>query len=167
MCSSDLPKPDGVMSSARAKATGLEEAGEPVVWPDGLTAGSTKCAISQKEEEMKAAFSVAQPSFPLANMDAFRMSEDYTLPAVHTKEASYSTARPLPKVAGFKRKFIKGPAYESHKLKTRAPDSHGNTSHGNMRPRASSSAQELPRPVTHTFDDSDLSFAESESARSL
>ena len=45
----------------------LEEAGEPVVWPDGLTAGSAKCAISQKEEEMKAAYSVAQPSFPLAN----------------------------------------------------------------------------------------------------
>ncbi len=152
-CPIDLPEYYSTLSDLLE----LHDAGEPVVWPDGLTAGLAKCAINQKKEELQAELLVAQPQPPLS-MDAFRISDVSTLPVIHTKEPSYISAKPLPQVVGFKRRFVRGSEYESHKHRARTTESLSiNTD--NTRAQASSSAQEIPGPVMQDCDDADMALA--------
>ncbi len=71
----------------------LEECGEPVSWPDGLSAIEAKKMIRQHISERESSLTEEEPAQTI-EVDLGRQVGGPSRPAIHTKVASYTAAKP-------------------------------------------------------------------------
>ena len=133
----------------------LEELGEPVIWPDGLSAIQAKNLLKQHEEErnLSMANMVPNSDYASSGIDSDEQDGDPTLPQVYSKEDRYIQHSPHAPLARIKRRFVVGNDYTEFK-------------HPRVNNARATSSNDPPLPVLPartTLDDSDFSLSEPES----
>ncbi len=138
----------------------LHEIGEPVIWPDGLSAKDAKELIKQQLDE----WDLVQEGF---NSNASVQEGDPSLPAVYTKEATFTAAKLPITITRRKRRFVTNPE-ELNKMKvTKVGISNGGSA-ASSSVVAQSCFEDVENPdhqvAQHTtsLDDSDLSLSETD-----
>ncbi len=129
----------------------LHEFGEPVIWPDGLSAEDAKQLIKQQLKEWEV-MQEGSNSDASSAMELPEQGGDPSLPLIHRKGVTYTAAKPLIPFVHNKRKFVYGSSSSNQAETTVSKARQEETA--SMFPSSSG-------PRLSSFDDPDLSMSES------